>query len=301
MMYSHQSTKSFSFLQLLSLALMLCLSLPILSNEPMTKTEFAKQALSYKNSAQTDSKHVLEDDLSITTTRTDGSRYFTYLDNAYTEYVNAPDSLDNIFNRYLSAKDINLFDESTTESKLANLMPVLKDDTYIGNVKDMMQTQDPAATFPFYYESLNNGLNLLFAFDTEQSMQFLSAENIKELGVSAEQLKNRAINNLMTSVPELGISGDASYVSYLVADDNYEASFLLVDQLWTKENFPVQGEIVVFAMSRSSVLVTGSKDNEGIAAILNFVNAPDTQIPHALATTFHIRDGNKWKVFEPKI
>ena len=266
----------------------------------MSKSEFAEQALLYKQKITPEHTFELEDDLSITTTREDGSQFYTYLDNAYSFYKNNPNDIDDIFVRFFSPFDTSTFDESSTQAKLASLMPVLKDDIYINNVRNMVLKQDSKAPFPLYYESLNNGLNLLYVFDTETTMQYLNRENIEELGVSDDQLRNRAIKNLMTAVPELGVSGDSSFVSYLIADENYEASFLLVDQLWNKDNFPVKGDIIVYAISRSIVLITGSEDTQGIATILNIKNDPDAEIPHALATSFLIRQGDKWEVFVPE-
>jgi uncharacterized protein YtpQ (UPF0354 family) len=293
-------TQQLFVLCLLSSVFIFSFSIPATANEPMTKTQFAQEALKYVRKSHSDSSYELKDDLSIVSTKPDGSSGFTfYLDNAYAIYLHEPDKIDDVLSKFLAPYDVTRFDKSDLEQKLASIMPVLKSNDYINGVKAMMQEKDPAAEFPFFYESLNNGLNLLYAFDTELSMQFLSNQSIAELGLTDEQLKNRALENLMLAIPELRISGDTSFVSYLIADENYEASLLLIDQLWTKQNFPVKGEIIVFALNRATVLITGSNDKKGIEAITNIVNVPDSQVSHALATTFHIRKGNKWEVFIP--
>jgi hypothetical protein len=265
--------------------------------EPISKHEFAKKALAYKQQLEPHSSHRLTEDFSIATSNTDDTKYSTYLDNAYAIYVQDPSNLDFIFERFLANYNSEQYSQSSLDKKLANLMPVLKDDGYINNVKAMIKKQKSDIAFPLYYEPLNNGLNLMYVFDTPEKMQFLSDKNLDELGLEKAQVKERAINNLLNAVPQLSVSGDTSFISYLVADENYEASFLLVDQLWSKDNFPVKGDIIVFAMSRSLVFITGSEDKAGIEAILNIKNAPDAPTSHALASTFLVRKENKWKVF----
>jgi uncharacterized protein YtpQ (UPF0354 family) len=295
-----QFTKQLFVVLLLSSVFIFSFSIPAAANDPMTKKQFAQEALKYVRKSHPDSSYELKNDLSIASTKPDGSSGFTfYLDNAYAIYLNEPNKIEDVLSKFLAPYDVNRFDQSDLEKKLASIMPVLKSNNYINGVKAMMQQKDPDAKFPFFYESQNNGLNLLYAFDTEQSMQFLSNQSIDELGVTDEQLKSRALENLMLAIPELRISGDTSFVSYLIADENYESSLLLIDQLWTKETFPVKGDIIVFALNRATVLITGSKDQKGIEAITNIVNVPDSQVSHALATTFHIRKDNKWEVFIP--
>lgn len=287
------------FVKRASFLFLICSFSIVIAAEELSKVEFAQQALSFKQNSQKEATHVLEDDLSITSSFPDGSQHFAYLNNAYATYLKNPSSLNDIFEKFLGLKELEVYSETSTEAKLAALMPVLKNDAYIADVKAAILNQDPSATFPLFYQTLHNGLNLLYAFDTQESMRFLSTKDLEGLGLSREQVKNRAVKNLRQAIPQIGVAGDVSFVSYLIADENYESSLLLVDSLWTKDNFPVKGEIVVLAMSRSLVMITGSADKEGIATIINFANTPDNNISHALATTFLIRRENKWEIFEP--
>jgi hypothetical protein len=50
----------------------------------------------------------------------------------------------------------------------------------------------------------------------------------------------------------------------VLLDENYEASILLIDEYWTRKNFDVAGDIVVFVPARNVVMVTGSEDEEGL-------------------------------------
>ena len=90
---------------------------------------------------------------------------------------------------------------------------------------------------PFYYEKLNDVLYVLYAIDTPSSIKFMPKEDINALGVEEGELRNLSMANLMNANESLQIQGDRSTVSMVVADGIYEASFLLYDDLWTKENF----------------------------------------------------------------
>ena len=86
-------------------------------------------------------------------------------------------------------------------------------------------------------------------------------------------------------------------MSILVADGTYEASMLLFDDLWNEKNFPVKGDIVVFVPSRDTVIITGSKDKDGISKAKSIVYNPEAQWSHIVAEVGFIRSGNTWKVF----
>ncbi len=288
--------RPFSFLSTLVLVFFTCFSL---ADSILTKSEFTLQALEFKKQIQPESEHKIHEDSGIQTIRPDGSDYFTYLDNAYATYLNYPKQINEVFEQFLTPFNDLVKEEPSAEERLLTIMPVLKDDGYIENTKRLMRQQAPDASFPVYYESLNNGLNLLYVYDTPTNMQFLSNDDVNDLNLLPEALKERALQNLMTQVPEVGISGDANFISYLVADENYEASFLLVNQLWTKDNFPVKGEIVVFAFTRSIVFVTGSEQKDALSRIISIVNDPETPAAHGLATNFLIRNETGWEVFTP--
>jgi len=61
------------------------------------------------------------------------------------------------------------------------------------------------------------------------------------------------------------IKRDGSDGVYMfTAGGNYEASIILLDSLWTKENLPVKGDFVIAIPSRDVLMITGSNDKAGI-------------------------------------
>ena len=112
-----------------------------------------------------------------------------------------------------------------------------------------------------------------------------------------EELKSLSMANLKKAIPSVQIEGDPSTISMIVADGTYEASFLLYDDLWTKDNFPVNGDIVVYVPSRDVVLVTGSNDVEGLKKVRSIVYNPENQWSHIVSEVGFVRKGDKWIEF----
>jgi uncharacterized protein YtpQ (UPF0354 family) len=122
-------------------------------------------------------------------------------------------------------------------------------------------------------------------------------EDIANLDVKEEELRDLSMSNLMNAIESLQIKGDPSTISMVVADGTYEASFLIYDALWTKETFPVKGDIVVYVPSRDVVIVTGSEDTDSLETVKGIVHNPENQWPHAVTNVGFTRKENKWVKF----
>lgn len=227
----------------------------------------------------------------------DGEERISYLDNAYSEYLNSPEDLNEILKRYTGSFN-NLLLAGELNYKKEQIFPVIKDHHYIKQVSEIMKKRKGKG-FPFYYEKLNDALYILYAFDTENSIQFVNESDIKELGIKKEELLDIAKENLRKSIPNVSIKGENSTLSMIVADGNYEASFLLFDSLWTNEYFPVKGDIVVYVPSRDFVLVTGSNDSKNLAKAHSIVFEENQKWSHVVADVGFIRKNNKWEIYQP--
>ncbi len=229
---------------------------------------------------------------------TDDERSSTsYLDNAYRMYLDDPDTLDSVLGRFVASLD-DMFVEPESNA-LGNLFPVIKDASYLDGVREMMARADgydPDDTFPLYYESLNEDLVVLYAFDSEASIRFATGDDIAELNVEGRALRIRALDNLLAYLPDIGREGDDS-LSLVVADGNYEASLLLHDELWSRDVFRVEGDIVVFVPARDVLIVTGSEDADGLARAREIIDSND--FSYAISPHAYVRTADGWARFEP--
>lgn len=231
--------------------------------------------------------------LEVEMTYSGGGTSTTYLDNAYMNYLSDPEELDVIIEAYISALTKSSSDAKANMDK-ANIFPVIKDSGYINHITELMSED---GELPFFYEKLNNVLYILYAIDTPSSIKFMPKEDIANLDVKEEELRNLSMSNLMNAIESLQIKGDPSTISMVVADGTYEASFLIYDALWTKETFPVKGDIVVYVPSRDVVIVTGSEDADSLATVKGIVHNPENKWSHAVTNIGFIRKENKWVKF----
>lgn len=231
--------------------------------------------------------------LEVEMTYSGGGTSTTYLNNAYMNYLSDPEELDVIIEAYISALTKSSSDAKANIDK-ANIFPVIKDSGYINHITELMSED---GELPFFYEKLNNVLYILYAIDTPSSIKFMPKEDIANLDVKEEELRNLSMSNLMNAIESLQIKGDPSTISMVVADGTYEASFLIYDALWTKETFPVKGDIVVYVPSRDVVIVTGSEDADSLATVKGIVHNPENKWPHAVTNIGFIRKENKWVKF----
>lgn len=233
--------------------------------------------------------------LEVEMTYSNGETSTAYLDNAYMNYRSSPGELDVIINAYINALTKSSSDVKSNIEK-EHIFPVIKDRGYMEQITKLMN-HSSKGELPFYYEKLNDVLYVLYAIDTPSSIKFMPKEDINALGVEEGELRNLSMSNLMNANVSLQIQGDRSTVSMVVADGIYEASFLLYDDLWTKENFPVKGDIVVYVPSRDVLIVTGSEDTESLETVRGIVHNPESQWSHAVTDIGFVREKNKWVEF----
>ena len=210
-------------------------------------------------------------------------------------YRSSPGELDAIINAYINALTKSSSDVKSNIEK-EHIFPVIKDRGYMEHITKLMN-HSSKGELPFYYEKLNDVLYVMYAIDTPSAIKFMPKEDINALGVEEGELRNLSMANLMNANESLQIQGDRSTVSMVVADGIYEASFLLYDDLWTKENFPVKGDIVVYVPSRDVLIVTGSEDTESLETVRGIVHNPESQWSHAVTDIGFVREKNRWVEF----
>lgn len=260
----------------------------------LSESEFVERYVNAVKDKVDGVKVVVAGNLEVKFESGDGDERVSFLDNAYLTYKNNPESLEDILEQY-SGSLKEMFQPVEASFGKERIFPVIKDSEYIRQVEAMVKEKGSKDNFPFYYERLNKELFVLYVFDTETSMQFISQDDIDKLGIKNKELRHLAKNNLWDSV-QLQLQGNPGAVSMLVADGTYEASFILYDGIWSKEQFPVKGDIVVYIPTRDLVLITGSEDAEGLKQVRSIVYDPKNEWPHMVSDKGFVRKGNDWEV-----
>lgn len=226
------------------------------------------------------------------------NRLKIYLGNAYKEYQQAPESRDNILDDFARAM---LETIHTSESKhqidVKRIVPVIKDAEYLAEIKQSLgKAADNPSKFDIYYETLNNDLLVFYAVDNEQSLKYLGREELNSVRMNTTDLRQQSLTNLKATLPEIKKHGESG--TYMVtAGGVYEASLLLMDSLWTKDTFKVHGDIVVSIPSRDLLLVTGSKDNQGLARVRKVAQEAMDEGSYTITDQLFVRKEGKWVRF----
>ena len=228
----------------------------------------------------------------------DGNEVTAFLDNAYARYSTAPDMLDQVIGDYVAAT-VEQVVAMPAETDVTRIVPVIKGATYLEELNvDAIGDQ----TGLIAHEPYNDHLIILYAEDTPRNIRYLGDEDLDDLGVDRAGLRQAAIANLDRLLPDVQAQGsDGTYM--LIADGNYEASLLLFDDIWNGDlwstgSLPVTGEVVIAVPARDMLLVTGSRDAEGIATLRDIARDIVASDPYSLTDQLFVYRNGRFQPFE---
>ncbi len=217
-----------------------------------------------------------------------------YLNNAYTSYKNEPDSLAAVLDMYLkSSSDLYKKEEPIQKNKI---VPVIKDVGYLDEIA-LTLNKNKAISEPleWIFEKYNDKLVILYGEDGENGISYFTKDRFAESGLNKDSLLPLALKNLDAVLPEIQRNGDEG-VYMITAGGNYEASLILLNDIWTKENMPVDGQIIIAIPTKDLLFVTGSKNIGGIKKIITMAQEAWESGPYQLLPDLFIWNGKK---FEP--
>ncbi len=220
-----------------------------------------------------------------------------FLDNAYKEYRLAPEGMEDVLERYAQSTLETIHTYGDDSIDIDRVVPIIKDAAFpVESRMSLIEAGYDEDKIDSYCEPLNEHLVVLYAVDTERSIKYLGSDDIESLGLEPGELRRRALKNLNAILPEFERHGDSG--TYMVtAGGTYEASLLLVDTIWTTENFAVEGDIVVAVPSRDLLLVTGSKDPDGLKRLHDAANETVQNAVYYLTAKLFVRRNGKWLPF----
>lgn len=250
------------------------------------------------------SKFTIKSNLRIYANDINGYELNIFLDNTYNSYISKSRTLEEAFSDQINS--IKNQKKSPNTKSLKNIVPVLKPKDYLSNArKQLIKSGYTKKELPFFYEKLNNDIYILYVFDTPDSMSFVSPNDIKKLKVKIPKVRDIAKNNLDNhfgkigaTISQLDTEGEGD-VFIFEADKNYEASALLLSEVWNKNNIPIKGEFVVFVPARDTLLIVGSKDLKGIKMAKSLARQGFAELGYAISPYGYVQNGIKWVRYKP--
>ena len=130
--------------------------------------------------------------------------------------------------------------------KKEEIFPLVRTTAFIEELK--VDTPD------LLYENINSELGVIYLVRDEKIS--LTMSDLKSLHLDMLAVKSLAVQNLINQI-EVGVEEEGNRYT-IVADGKFEASFLVVSDLWSKDNIPVEGTITVGVPANNVLLITGS-------------------------------------------
>ena len=217
------------------------------------------------------------------------------IDNAYIEYKSKESLLDEILKRYISS--VSEIFNSNHKTNINRILPIIKPIEYLNDVENETKAFGATKSIQVAYEKYNDQLIIVYAEDTDNSIRYLTQDDLKDIIINPDDLQTIAIKNLdrlLTSIQKKGNEG----VYMLIAGSNYESSIILLKDIVNKQNFEVDGDLVIAIPNRDMLLITGSNNKEGIKKITRLATKTFQTGDRPLSQYLYKWNGYQFKKFK---
>lgn len=247
-----------------------------------------------EESAQTGSVEIV-DTLQLKVIDADDNETSFFLGNAYEIYLQDEESLDDVIAIYVASLEETITHESST-LLVENVVPIVKDDAWAAEVAASLRASGAESEIQYFVEPLAEGLDVFYAEDTPSNIRYLDKQLLLDAGVEIETIRQQAVDNLLAILPDIEVHGSDG-LFMITADGNYEASLLLVNEIWTPLNFDIRGDIVISIPARDMLLVSGSENTEELAQMIEIIDEIYSESPYHLTRELYVRRDDKWHIF----
>ena len=174
------------------------------------------------------------------------------------------------------------------------VVPVIKDSRFVELTNLDAEIANRKADL--LKEHLCGDLWVVYCEDQNERITTLKRNSITALGISENELRQLAVENLRTILPPAQCHGSGPWY-LLTAGADYVASLLLFDRIWDQTAKMVDGDLVATVPTRDVLMFTGSNSIEGIAEIRKRSSEICNTGPHAISDTLIVRRNGTWSVF----
>lgn len=264
----------------------------------MPPDDFRDLYLAYLRNEAPEAGIEIVDSLEVKVALEDETSHSVFLDNAYQQYEADPGNRDEIIEVYL-ASFLEVARQEEAGIDPDQIVPVIKDRGWLEEVEASLEERGsrPEEMPTYLSDPYNSELAIFYAEDSPRNIRYLTEDAVAELEVDRDQLKERAIANLERLTGEFEVmGGDGIYL--ISAGGDYEASLLLVSDLWDREQMPVEGDFIAAIPARDLLIVTGSENPEGIRRVREMASEGAAQFSYRLSPVLFVRKNGVFEVFE---
>lgn len=261
---------------------------------PLSTTQFTQVFSKALKSADPSVTIQVKGDLELVIKDAKGKESTAFLDNAYTQYLQDPKEVREVLDIYVKS-----FLESKTKSDAIDrtrIVPIIKDRAWLEEIRESVKHRNGETLAANVFEDYNQNLVIVYAEDTPNNINYFSSEAFEKLGISKDQLRSLAVENLKRLIPKPQIQF-GPLASMITAGGDYEASLLLFGDLWA--GIPdVAGDIVVAIPSRDLLLFAGSQNKQGVTKLRELATKYVKESAYHLTDSLFVYRDGKFVPFE---
>jgi uncharacterized protein YtpQ (UPF0354 family) len=172
------------------------------------------------------------------------------------------------------------------------IVPQVKDELYFSQITERFGKPPDVVR-----EHLVADLWIVYAIDSPKAITTMKPDQLREVGVQQNELRELAKANLKRILPPVERHGDGSSYFMLTAGGDYVASLLLYEEIWDQQNEDVDGSIIAVVPSRDVILFTGSGNQHGLEEMRNSVKRIHETGAYLVSDTLLKRTGLDWTPF----
>jgi uncharacterized protein YtpQ (UPF0354 family) len=145
-------------------------------------------------------------------------------------------------------------------------------------------------------KSLENGLLVAYVVDQRHGFQYVSHRDLRDDGITQEQMHDIGIGNLAKFAAAKPLRVQPYHNIFAVfVDGNFEASVLLLDDVWTSgfRQF-VTGDYLAALPTRDVFAFCDASSKEGRDELLALVRKLENSADHPISQSLYLRVGSGW-------
>lgn len=262
--------------------------------ETMNPRQFTQAFVKALTAAQPDAAATIKRDLEVVIRDPDGSENNAFLDNAYLEYQREPQDLRAVLDTVVAA--VGEARSKAAPISRSRIVPIVKDRQWLDELQTAVKASGGTTRFESVVEKLNDELVIVYAEDTPKNINYFSAKDLAQTGVTRTELRALAVANLKRLIREPRLR-PGKHATMITAGGNYEASLLLFDDLWASLPKTI-GERIIVVPTRDVLLFADSADKQGIATLRKTAADLSADSPYRLTNTLFVRRDGRFVRYE---
>jgi uncharacterized protein YtpQ (UPF0354 family) len=145
---------------------------------------------------------------------------------------------------------------------------------------------------------LKNGLLVMYLVDKADRFEYVQGRHLREAGVDRASLDLIAMENLRRFARGRLRLQSAENTRAVFLDGNFEASILLLDDVWDGWTYLTPNGVIVAVPARDILVFADARCDAGIADLRKLVARVTAGGDHLIATSLYRREGVEWVVCE---